>query len=250
MNIKNTLNNELLAQDFADDEYSNLYLARYKQMASTYAEIENSIAVLSDIGSSQSYIYYGGVGEVLGLALQGDSLVIDSIWEENIFCRIHPDDLLKKHTHELQFLHFLKNISAKERANYYLAEWLRMCDKNGVYYSVLYRMFYVVSPSSGNIRLALCLYNLTGEFSAENMIVNSVNGCRTDIDTHDCSDLLSVREKEVLTLIGKGKSSKEIACELSLSVHTINRHRQNILQKLHVNNSAQAFSIAHELHLL
>ena len=82
------------------------------------------------------------------------------------------------------------------------------------------------------------------------MIVNSVNGCRTDIDTHDCSDLLSLREKEVLTLIGKGKSSKEIACDLSISIHTINRHRQNILQKLHVNNSAQAFSIAHELHLL
>jgi DNA-binding CsgD family transcriptional regulator len=62
--------------------------------------------------------------------------------------------------------------------------------------------------------------------------------------------LLSRREKEILILIGRGKSSKEIAEELSLSIHTVSRHRQNILQKLQVSNSAQAFGIARELHLL
>lgn len=80
--------------------------------------------------------------------------------------------------------------------------------------------------------------------------MNSVDGTRMDIDTYDCSDLLSKREKEILALIGMGKSSKEIADELSVSVHTISRHRQNILQKLQVSNSAQAFGIASELHLL
>ncbi|WP_333492296.1 response regulator transcription factor [Phocaeicola coprocola] len=54
----------------------------------------------------------------------------------------------------------------------------------------------------------------------------------------------------MLILIGRGKSSKEIAEELSLSIHTVSRHRQNILQKLQVSNSAQAFGIARELHLL
>ncbi len=106
MNIKTTLNNELLAQDFGTEADLNLYLARYKQIALAYAEVENSIAVLSDMDSNRSYIYYGKVGESLGIALQGAYHVINSIWEEDIFSRIHPDDLLKKHTRELRFLHF------------------------------------------------------------------------------------------------------------------------------------------------
>lgn len=63
MNVKTALNNELLAQDFAGEVNLNRYLTHYKQVASMYAEVENSIAVLSDMGSNRSYIYYGKVGE-------------------------------------------------------------------------------------------------------------------------------------------------------------------------------------------
>lgn len=250
MNIKKKLNNELLEQDFAGDDNLNQYLMHYKQVASMYAEVENSIAVLSDMGSNRSYIFYGKVGESLGIALRGACHVIDSIWEEDIFGRIYPDDLLKKHTRELRFLHFLKNLPEQERSNYYLEEYLQMRDGWGKYCWVLHRMFYVVAQDTGNICLALCLYNLSDIPFRRNGIVNSVDGTRMDIDTYDCSDLLSKREKEILALIGMGKSSKEIADELSVSVHTISRHRQNILQKLQVSNSAQAFAIASELHLL
>lgn len=250
MNIKTTLNKELLAQTLTSGENMNRYLTYYKQVASMYAEVENSIAVLSDMDSNRSYIYYGKAGEILGMSLQGACHVIDSIWEEEIFNRIYADDLLEKHTHELRFLHFLKNIPDKERHDYYLEEYLRMSDRWGKLHQVRHRMFYVIAPDTGNICLALCLYNLADEASRGSVIVNSASGIRMDIDTHDCSDLLSVREKEILILIGQGKSSKEIADVLSVSVHTVSRHRQNILQKLHVNNSAQAFGIAHELHLL
>lgn len=113
MNVKTALNNELLAQDFAGEVNLNRYLTHYKQVASMYAEVENSIAVLSDMGSNRSYIYYGKVGEFLGIALHGECHLIESIWEEEIFSRIHPDDLVKKHTRELRFLHFLKNALEK-----------------------------------------------------------------------------------------------------------------------------------------
>lgn len=45
MNVKTALNNELLAQDFAGEVNLNRYLTHYKQVASMYAEVENSIAV-------------------------------------------------------------------------------------------------------------------------------------------------------------------------------------------------------------
>jgi DNA-binding NarL/FixJ family response regulator len=50
----------------------------------------------------------------------------------------------------------------------------------------------------------------------------------------DSYDLLSPREREILQLVVEGKSSKEIANLLSLSVYTVETHRSNILQKLNL----------------
>ena len=71
-----------------------------------------------------------------------------------------------------------------------------------------------------------------------------------ELEKQNCNDLLSDREKEILQLINKGKMSKDIAQTLSISINTVNRHRQNILEKLQVNNSIEACRIAKELHLL
>jgi two-component system invasion response regulator UvrY len=49
---------------------------------------------------------------------------------------------------------------------------------------------------------------------------------------------LSQREIEVIALIKKGKSSKEIADDLKISVKTVEVHRYNILKKLNLNNAA------------
>lgn len=49
---------------------------------------------------------------------------------------------------------------------------------------------------------------------------------------------LSPREKEVLTLIAHGSTSKEIAQELGISVGTVDTHRTNLMKKLHIRNVA------------
>jgi DNA-binding NarL/FixJ family response regulator len=45
-------------------------------------------------------------------------------------------------------------------------------------------------------------------------------------------DILTPRELEVLKLIAEAHTSKEIADELFISIKTVDRHRQNILEKL------------------
>ena len=55
---------------------------------------------------------------------------------------------------------------------------------------------------------------------------------------------MSGREREILRLIGRGKLSKEIADQLAISVHTVNTHRQRILEKLNVDNSMEAVRYA------
>jgi DNA-binding NarL/FixJ family response regulator len=48
----------------------------------------------------------------------------------------------------------------------------------------------------------------------------------------DSYDLLSPREREVLQLVAEGKSNKEVASLLNVSVYTVETHRAKIMQKL------------------
>jgi len=52
--------------------------------------------------------------------------------------------------------------------------------------------------------------------------------------TEDAYDLLTPREREILQLIAEGKSNKDVANLLNLSVYTVESHRSNLMEKLHL----------------
>ena len=66
------------------------------------------------------------------------------------------------------------------------------------------------------------------------------------VSTEDISafSLLSAREREVLQLLAEGKSTKDIASELFLSVKTIETYRQRIMDKLNIHNLADLIKFA------
>jgi two-component system, NarL family, response regulator NreC len=55
----------------------------------------------------------------------------------------------------------------------------------------------------------------------------------------DSYDLLTDREKEVLQLLAEGKSNKEVANLLNISIYTVETHRTNLMQKLNLHNTAE-----------
>ncbi len=55
----------------------------------------------------------------------------------------------------------------------------------------------------------------------------------------DSYDLLTEREREILQLLGEGKSNKEAAAVLNLSPYTVETHRTNMMQKLGLHNTAE-----------
>jgi two-component system response regulator NreC len=52
----------------------------------------------------------------------------------------------------------------------------------------------------------------------------------------DSYELLSVREKEVMRLLVSGRTNRETADELFISIATAETHRNNIFRKLDVHN--------------
>lgn len=52
-------------------------------------------------------------------------------------------------------------------------------------------------------------------------------------------DRLTPREKQVLTMIAEGKSNKEIAAQLDLSVNTVAVHRANLMDKINIHKAAE-----------
>lgn len=242
------LNSEIMGQDFHGWQSSG-EIEEYRQIARNYARVENCIAVLSDMRSDCSFIYYGGFAKTLGL--EGcRSGMVDSVWEKDLLRRMHPDDLGMKYRGELSFFRFVKRQPPEKRGSYYLAGFLRMRNSYGAYVPVVHRLFYIPSPH-GSLWLALCLYGpLPAGTLGKCLIVNSENGETMEAGNGDSVKILSAREAQILQMVDKGMTSKDIASRLSISVNTVSRHRQAILAKLKVGNSIEACRMAKSLDLL
>lgn len=249
MKIDSTLNNKLSSQKFICDLSLTDELERCCNIAAAYAFTENAIAVLSDLKEGKSYIYYGGAAETLGLAKNGSCEAIQSIWEKDIFKLIPNTEMEKRNLDELQFFHFIQSLPKEEHGSYFLQTCIRMENKGNMV-PVMHRITYIGNQPNGTVWLALCLYNIVSGYVPESYICNSKNGSRFVVDRKNCGDILTEREKEILRLIEEGRPSKEIADKLFISIHTISRHRQNILQKLKVQNSFEACKTAKLLNLI
>jgi DNA-binding NarL/FixJ family response regulator len=66
-------------------------------------------------------------------------------------------------------------------------------------------------------------------------ILNRAEGSRDSIEP---GQRLSMREREIVQLLAEGKSNKEVAEALAISVRTAETHRANILRKLNLNSVA------------
>lgn len=248
--MRNTLSKEIKEQAFfAEDNYSG-QLERFKSIAAGYAAVESAIAVLSDLKANRSYIYYGKFAKMLDFNPERDT-AINSIWEEEVFRLVHPEDLENKFIQELRFFTFIKCQPKTRRHRYYMCSTLRMRGKDGNWIASVHRLFYYAVPESDNLWLALCLYTpKIADMAAPCIVVDSATGQIVPLSSANDHRILTRREKEVLMLIEKGLRSADIASQLSISVHTVSRHRQELISKLQVRNAIEAIQRARALNLI
>ena len=212
------------------------------------SEVENLVVVVSDMVANTSTIYAGRFAATIGLESYTSE---DSIWEKAILSLMPEPERDEKFRAELRFYHYLRHLPRQQRRDYYMAARLRFVTPRGVAVDVLHRMYYIYEPDGETIRYAVCLYGpLTPGFAGRSLAVNSVTGLTEELTSSTDAKILSRRELQVLRLIDSGKKTAEIAAILSVSPHTVSRHRQQIITRLRVTNSVEACSLAKSLHLL
>ena len=86
-----------------------------------------------------------------------------------------------------------------------------------------------------------------GSYLSPRMLSQLVDDFRTRVRTADRLPrfaTLTPREKEVLKMLAEGNSVKEVACQLNLSVKTVEAHKFNLMRKLDIHNKAQLVQYA------
>lgn len=229
---------------YAPDEEERLCI-----IAQSYAVCENSIVVLSNMRTNTSQIFFGRSCEILGLDRTDSHHSIDSAWEEELYSYIHPKDMERLNLQELVFFRMVASLHNNDTFSWYLEHYIRMRDTNNKYRIWRHRIFYFPSEGHAGICYSLCVYNIAAEESEGAYLINTMTG-EKKILVFDDYNILTDREKMILNMISNGKSSIKIAEELGISKHTIDRHRQNIIFKLQVNNTTEACNKARKLGII
>lgn len=82
---------------------------------------------------------------------------------------------------------------------------------------------------------SISIFDTTEQISAKiEHLFEAINTSTNSIG----AEVLSLREKEIITCVVKGMTNKEIADKLFLSTHTVITHRRNIARKLEVHSTA------------
>ena len=157
---------------------------------------------------------------------------IETSQELNIENLVHPDDLEVVRRIDKKVWELLDTLPEEEKLAYKYIYEMRVPDR-GKYVRMIYQMR-ILAFKDDNF-LAMGMIDLAPEQSANSSVRFQIKNCLTDevvpFTIETATDvLLTPREREILALAKEGMFSKEISEKLNISIHTVNRHRQNILE--------------------
>ncbi len=168
--------------------------------------------------------------------------------------RVHPDDRVLFDDFLTRLFHYLITLPDDERRNYKYIFELRLLDKNDDWIRVVCQLQILDFSAQGN-PIELGTIDISPDQTPDEgmrfTLMNIETGEIVPFSVRDENVAeLTRREREILRLIDEGMYSKEISERLSISIHTVNRHRQNILGKSGAGNAREAINYARRLGLL
>lgn len=166
---------------------------------------------------------------------------------------IHPDDRPWFLSFETRASEFLSQLPVGKLMKYKVRYDFRFRKKNGDYIRVLHQVAVVEHDDKGGLTRTLGIHTDITHLKPEGKPVMSLIGMDgepsyLDIDVQniflESKEVLTRREKEVLTLLIEGKLSKEVCSILNISKQTVDNHRKNMLHKNELNTTGELIAKA------
>lgn len=134
----------------------------------------------------------------------------------------------------------------------YVSYCYRLKTKNSGYIRLLHEWMRLARDAQG--RLMYCLERCTdiSHWQSDNRVTLSINtpGTQPNIVytpvAQENTVAFTVSERNVIRLLARGLSSKQIAAELGITFNTVNTYRRNMLKKACVKNSTELVQLAYE----
>jgi len=242
---------------FVADDLDYSILERHKPGLQILAETSNSTISVFDFYQKAHVFYSSNLGLALGYSPQD----IEAGGEYFLDAKIHPDDFIKLFENGVNGLKLFFNLSIDQKLNYKLnckliSEY-RILNAAGNYVRVIEQQQILELDTYGNVWLGLSIFDISpNQKNMDEGLKSEMLNFRTgktipffELEA-ERTNTLTKRETEILKLVKDGFLSKEISNKLTISLHTVNTHRQRVLEKLGVNNSMEAVMLASKLGLI
>ncbi len=217
----------------------------------TLSSIGNSGFHLFDIHKREVIFYSSNFGQLLGYIRsdyekEGQQFYID---------RIHPEDALHLSHLSVTILKLFNAFSREDKLSHKMVTEYRMLNAQNKYTRLIEQYQMVELDKKGQLWLMMGVADISSnqdeDMPSKGQLLNFKTGQFIPLDAPAKVQVeLTKRELEILRLVKDGLLSKEISSKLSISLHTVNTHRQRFLEKLGANNSFEAVNFASRFGLL
>ncbi len=237
--------------EVTDDDYKRI-IPKIETI-SRLAEIESAVYAVYDLHKSNYLLQSEEQKKIYGLAgSKGQN--VDSAMH---YGRIHPDDLAFVLETDNMVYEFFSKLPSEEKKNYKQVYDFRTRTVDGFYVRHMHQSVAFELDKNGRTWLSLVISHLLPDYrkneKPQRRLINFKTGKQYLFNMEDrenSREIISKREKEVLSLIGRGYDSINIAGKLNISVNTVNNHRQNILRKTRSDNTSQALMFCKRLGMI
>lgn len=238
-----------LLQDVAvdDRDINNSILEGYKRTLSSLSSIDGNQYQLFDF-TKRTHVYISpNYHSVFNLEPETSMDIVT-----------HPEDLYRMTELGIEYIKFAQRLPLDTKKHYKLTNDFRMKTKTNDWVRVTKSYICLELDTLGNFWLCLNTLNFSPDTNTgsplKSRIVNILTGQTLFFpnlhSTEATVSPLTERELQILDLLGQGYSSKIVAHILGMSLHTVNTHRQNMLKKTQLKNSAELIKYATETGLL
>jgi DNA-binding CsgD family transcriptional regulator len=163
-----------------------------------------------------------------------------------------PPDLVPEMNHQVgQLMKTLQDDSFDIAADHVFRVHGTSVKPDGTHVSCLESLIILDrNPSEGNFFMIAC-WRKTNDLSQAEREVNAAHvekllirakAIYRDMYPENFKKMLSFQEKKIVQLLSQGLTTKEIGSRLSISFHTVESHRKNLLEKFGAHNSSELIS--------